>query len=81
MVMNNKMVNEEFLIEKIVASKEEIDVLKTIGITIGKKIMILGQGYLEGSIIVLVDDKLLQLNPHFVSEIEGSIVVEKVRSK
>ncbi len=75
------MINQMFYIEKIDASEEEIDLLRTIGIKEGVKIVILGKGYLEGSIIVNVENKLLQLNPHFISRIHGSLTDEKVINK
>lgn len=81
MKMNELMVNEMFYVEKIKAPQAEIDVLKTIGITEGKCLMILGKGFLEGSIVVNVDDKLLQLNPHFINEIDGYLINKKTKSR
>ena len=81
MLMNSDMVNEVFLIENINASEEEKRVLKTIGITEGKKMLILGKGYLEGSILVNVDNIVLQLNPHFLKAIEGSLISEKMKNR
>ncbi len=79
--MNETMINQMFYIEKIDASEEEIDLLRTIGIKEGVKIVILGKGYLEGSFIINVDNKLLQLNPHFVKKIHGSLIDEKIKNK
>ena len=77
MKMNESMINEKFLIEKINATEEEIKVLKTIGITEGSEVVIVGNGYFEGSILVIHNSVLLQLNPYFVNKISGSIVKEK----
>ena len=77
MKMDESMINQKFLISNIKASKEELEVLRTIGISEGSVVTIVGNGYFEGSILVVNNNVLLQLNPYFVSKISGSIVKEK----
>ena len=81
MTMNEKMINEQFLVETINASEEEKRVLKTIGIDEGVVITILGKGHIEGSIIVLSNNIILQINPYFIKKINGSLVNEIKKTK
>ncbi len=77
MMMNESMVNQKFVVEEINASEYEIHVLKTIGITKGSEIVVVGKGYFEGSLLVICNNVLLQMNPYFIKKISGSMVKEK----
>ena len=81
MLLNETLANELFLIEKIDEPIEEIEVLKTIGISEGKEIMVLGKGYINGSVIVSIENYILQLNPYFIKKIHGSLVDKKKMGK
>lgn len=81
MLMNENMIGEQFLIEKVNGSEEVKKVLETIGIMEGVTINILGKGHLEGSMMVNVNNIYFQLNPYFVKILEGSLVNELKRSK
>ena len=77
MIMESSFINQKFVVEKINASEEELHVLKTIGIDMGTELIIVGNGYVEGSILVICNNVLLQLNPYFIKKISGSFVKEK----
>ncbi len=81
MIMTDKMVNEQFLIESIDTNEEELKVLKTIGIEEGCTVTILGKGHIEGSVIVSIKNIILQINPYFIKKINGSLVNSIKRSK
>ena len=81
MLMNENMIGEQFLIEKVNGSEDVKKVLETIGIMEGVTINILGKGHLEGSMMVNVNNIYFQLNPYFVKILEGSLVNELKRSK
>ena len=77
MKMDESMINQKFLIKKINSSPDEIKLLRTIGISEGCEVTIVGNGYFEGSLLVINKDVLLQLNPYFINKISGEIVKEK----
>lgn len=76
-MINESMINQKFIVEEINAPEEEKHVLETIGINKGVELIIVGEGYIEGSILVICNNVLLQLNPYFVKKINGFFVKEK----
>ena len=79
MLMNGSLINQKFVVDKINATEQEVHVLNTIGIEEGTELIIVGNGYFEGSLLVICNNVLLQLNPYFIKKIHGSIVKEKRR--
>ena len=78
MIISDVEKKEEFIIEEIDASNIEKEALDVIGIYEGTSVVIIGEGYLKGSILVKNSDGIVvQLNPFFVSKIKGSIVRNK----
>ena len=77
MIMNESMINQKFVIDMINAPEQEVHILNTIGIEKGAELIIVGNGYFEGSLLVVCNNVLLQLNPYFIKKISGSIVKEK----
>ena len=81
MLSLNDITNGKFIIENISIPEIEVKALELIGIYKDMEILVLRNGYLEGSKIIKVNDNIIQLNPYFTKNIYGSIVKEKVLTK
>ena len=78
MVLSDVSNNKRFVIENISLKDPEKEALSVIGIREGIEILVIGDGYLEGSKVIKTDrDVLLQLNPFFVKNIHGNLVKTK----
>ena len=61
--------NEKLIVKEINGNEDQIIYLNYIGIEVGKEITVLSKGFIDGTLLVTVNDNIYQLNSDAIKRI------------